>query len=57
VTAPVIRILGFLALVHGIGLRLDSTWQGLALLLILGGGGAVIWALTSEASVSGPPEG
>lgn len=56
-TPAVIRVLGFLALVHGIGLRLDSAWQGTAVLLILGGGAAVVWALASEASVSGPPEG
>jgi hypothetical protein len=57
VTPAVVRVLGFLALVHGIGLRLDSAWHGTALLLILGGGAAVAWALGREASVSEPPEG
>lgn len=56
-TPAVIRVLGFLALVHGLGLRLDSSWQGTALVLVLGGGAAVVWALVREASVSAPPEG
>lgn len=49
-SAAVIRLLGFLALAMGLGLRLDSEWQGAAILLILGGGTAVVWALVTEAS-------
>jgi hypothetical protein len=38
VTAPgVLRPLGFLLVMLGFGLRLDSTWQGTAWLLLLGG--------------------
>ena len=54
--AGVLRIVGFLVLVHGLGLRLDSSWQRVAWLLILAGGGAVAWALWREAFVSGPNE-
>jgi len=57
VTAGQARVAGFLALVHGIGLRLDSTWQGTALLLIVGGLVLVVGALAREASVSGSGEG
>jgi len=42
------RPLGFLLLVLGFGLRLDTPWQGLALTLILAGavaGGAGLWLL------------
>lgn len=46
------RLGGFLALVYGIGLRLDSTWQGTAMVLMIGGGALVGWALAREASVS-----
>jgi hypothetical protein len=57
VTAGQARVAGFLALVHGIGLRLDSTWQGTALVLIVGGLVLTLAALAREASVSGPGEG
>lgn len=56
-TAGQVRVAGFLALVHGIGLRLDSTWQGTALVLIVGGLVLTLAALVREASVSGPGEG
>lgn len=50
------RLIGFVVLVHGLGLRLDSTWQGTALALILGGAALLGWAVVSEASVSGRSE-
>jgi hypothetical protein len=50
------RLAGFVALSCGIGLRLDTTWQVTALLLIVGGAGAVVQALVAEASVSPPRE-
>ena len=46
------RPLGFLLLMLGFGLRLDSEWQGLASALLgLGAvaGGAGLWALRREA--------
>jgi len=52
-TAGVWRPLGFLVLMLGFGLRLDSEWQGVAgALLGLGAvaGGAGLWALRSEAA-------
>jgi len=50
VTAPggIARPTGFLLLVLGLGLRLDSSWQGAAWLLILAGGAvaaAGLWTL------------
>jgi hypothetical protein len=50
------RVFGFVVLAHGIGLRLDSTWQLTALAMIVGGGVLVVWALLTEASVSEPGE-
>ena len=52
-TPAVGRLLGFVLLVHGLGLRLDSSWQETALTLILGGGALLAWALVAEASVWG----
>jgi hypothetical protein len=49
-------VIGFVVLVHGLGLRLDSTWQGTALVLILGGAALLGWAAVGEASVSGRSE-
>lgn len=48
------RLVGFVGLVHGLGLRLDSSWQGTAWVLILAGGALLAWALVTEASVSQP---
>jgi hypothetical protein len=51
-TAAAWRPLGFLLLMLGFGLRLDSEWLGLAnALLALGAvaGGAGLWALRREA--------
>lgn len=46
-TAPgVLRPLGFLCLMLGFGLRLDSSWQGLAWALLIVGaglGGVGLW--------------
>jgi hypothetical protein len=56
VTPAVGRLLGFVLLVHGLGLRLDSTWQETALTLIVGGGALLAWALVAEASVWGGGE-
>jgi hypothetical protein len=47
-------LVGFVGLVHGLGLRLDSSWQGTAWVLILAGGALLAWALVTEASVSQP---
>src|SRR5213592_17751 len=47
-TAGAWRPLGFLVLMLGFGLRLDSEWQGLAIALLVCGavaGGAGLWAL------------
>jgi hypothetical protein len=52
VTAGVWRPLGFLLLMLGFGLRLDSGWQAAAGVLLLAGavgGGAGLWALRREA--------
>ena len=35
-----LRPLGFFVMMLGFGLRLESTWQGLGLVLLLGGGAA-----------------
>jgi hypothetical protein len=56
VTAAVQRLIGFVVLVSGIGLRLDTSWQRTAFVLILAGGAVVVRALWREASVSGPAE-
>lgn len=56
-SAGQVRLLGFVTLAHGIGLRLDSTWQRTALLLIVCGGVMALGALLREASVSGPGKG
>lgn len=55
-TPALARIVGFVTLVHGLGLRLDSTWQGTALVLILVGAGLLVRAFAGEAFVSGPRE-
>ena len=55
-TPAVQRLIGFTVLACGLGLRLDTTWQGLALVSILGGGAVVVRALYREASVSPPGE-
>jgi hypothetical protein len=39
------RALGFLLLVLGFGLRLDTAWQGLACLLLAAGAAAAGWGL------------
>jgi hypothetical protein len=47
------RPLGFLLLVLGLGLRLDTSWQGLALCLIAAGAvsaGAGLWMLARRRS-------
>ena len=52
-TAGAWRPLGFLVLMLGFGLRLDSEWQGLAIGLLVCGavpGGAGLWALGREAA-------
>jgi len=52
-TAGAWRPLGFLLLMLGFGLRLDSEWQGVASALLgLGAvaGGAGLWALRREAA-------
>jgi len=52
-TAGVWRPLGFLILMLGFGLRLDSEWQGVAGALLGCGaiaGGAGLWALRREAT-------
>ncbi|HWP65593.1 MAG TPA: hypothetical protein VNO26_06760 [Candidatus Limnocylindria bacterium] len=51
-TPALARIVGFVVLVHGLGLRLDSTWQGTAWLVILSGGALLAWWLARQASVS-----
>ena len=51
-TPALARITGFVALVHGLGLRLDSTWQGTALVVILIGAALLAWAFAGEAFVS-----
>jgi hypothetical protein len=51
-TPALARILGFVTLVHGLGLRLDSTWQGTALVVILIGAGLLAWAFAGQAFVS-----
>jgi hypothetical protein len=55
-TPALARVVGFTVLVHGLGLRLDSTWQWTALLAIAAGGALCLWALAAPASVSGPGE-
>ena len=50
-TAGVWRPLGFLILMLGFGLRLDSEWQGVAGVLLAAGaaaGGAGLWALRRD---------
>ena len=52
-TAGAWRPLGFLVLMLGFGLRLDSEWQGLAIALLVCGavaGGAGLWVLGREAT-------
>lgn len=51
-TARELRPLAFLLLMLGFGLRLDSTWQGTANALLIGGGvlAAAAWR-TARASV------
>ena len=52
-TGGVWRPLGFLVLMLGFGLRLDSEWQGVASALLGFGavaGGAGLWALRREAA-------
>jgi hypothetical protein len=47
------RPLGFFLLVVGLGLRLDTTWQGLAWVCMLVGtlaGGAGLWELVRRSS-------
>jgi hypothetical protein len=51
-TPALARIVGFATLVHGLGLRLDSTWQKTALVVILVGAALSAWALVDEAFVS-----
>ena len=51
-TPALARIVGFVTLVHGLGLRLDSTWQASALVVILIGAGLLAWAFTGQAFVS-----
>ena len=51
-TPALARIVGFVVLVHGLGLRLDSSWQGTALALILGGVALLAWAFAGQAFVS-----
>ena len=51
-TPALARIVGFVTLVHGLGLRLDSTWQKTALGMILAGAALSAWALVGEAFVS-----
>ena len=50
----VARIAGLVVLAHGLGLRLDSSWQRTALALIVAGAAALAWSLPREASVSRP---
>jgi hypothetical protein len=50
----VVRIAGLVVLAHGLGLRLDSSWQRTALALIVAGAAALAWSLSREASVSAP---
>jgi hypothetical protein len=45
------RVVGFLLLMLGFGLRLDTAWQGLGWLLLLGGAGATgrgLWLLSQR---------
>ena len=51
-TPALARIVGFVTLVHGLGLRLDSTWQGTALVVMLIGGALLAWAFAGQAFVS-----
>lgn len=49
------RAVGFLLLVLGFGLRLDTRWQGLAWVLLLAGGVAVgygLWLLSQRSERS-----
>jgi hypothetical protein len=55
-TPALARIVGFVTLVHGLGLRLDSTWQVTALVVILTGVALLAWAFAGEAFVSEPRE-
>lgn len=51
-----LRPLGFVLLMLGFGLRLDSTWQALAWVLLLAGavtGAAGLWALAGGAERPG----
>jgi len=58
-----LRAVGFLLLVLGLGLRLDTTWQGFAWLLILAGAavaGMGLWLLATRPPSAGafvPPPG
>ncbi len=50
------RVVGFLLLMLGFGLRLDTAWQGLAWLLLLAGAGATgrgLWLLWRRDAGSG----
>ena len=52
------RPIGFILLMLGLGLRLDSSWQGLAWLLIVAGaasGGAGLWLLARGGAFVTPP--
>jgi len=51
-----LRPLGFFALVVGLGLRLDTPWQGLAWALLLAGavtGAAGLWMLARRTGAVG----
>ena len=51
-TPDLARITGFVVLVHGLGLRLDSTWQGTAAVIMLIGAALLAWAFAGPAFVS-----
>jgi len=52
-----LRPLGFFSMMLGFGLRLDSTWQGLGLVLVLGGAAAAAAGLLRLGGAFVPPEG
>jgi hypothetical protein len=52
-----LRPLGFFLMMLGFGLRLESTWQGVGLVLLLGGGAAAVAGLMRPGGAFVAPEG
>lgn len=51
------RAIGFLVVMIGVGIRLDSTWTGLGTFVLVAGSVLGLWGLLGGAFVRGGPKG